>query len=123
MIVKRTAVPWPALVLAALLVLVVAQLAGASHPRPKSASPVKVSVVPAYEQCTAPNRTHGPPLAFRSCSPPVQASDFLTVGTPDANGAAANSVGSVELRVIVGNPGPPEDSDIILKLDITDVRC
>ncbi|MGH2980096.1 MAG: hypothetical protein ACRDLQ_10755 [Solirubrobacterales bacterium] len=119
----KKAVPRPALALAALLVLVAAQLAGASHPRPKAASPVKVSVVPAYEECTAPNRTHGPPLAFPSCSPPVPASGYLTVGTPDANGAPANSVGSVRLRVIVGQPGPPDDSDVQISTAITDVRC
>ena len=81
-------VPPLALALAALGALVVAQLAGALHPRPTGATPVRVSLVPAYEPCTSPNRTHGPPLAFPSCSPPVQTSDFLTVGTPDANGAA-----------------------------------
>ena len=56
--------------------------------RPKGATPLRVSLVPAYEPCTSPNREHGPPLAFPSCGPPVQASDHLTVGTPDANGRA-----------------------------------
>jgi hypothetical protein len=84
---------------------------------------MRVSLVPAYEQCTAPNRTHGPPLAFPSCNPPAQASDFLTVGTPDANGASAESVGSVRIDVIVGAPGPPDDTDILIRPHITDVRC
>jgi hypothetical protein len=82
-----------------------------------------VSLVTAYEPCTAPNRTHGPPLAFPSCNPPAQASDFLTVGTPDANGAPTDSVGSVRIDVIVGAPGPPDDTDIVIKPHITDVRC
>lgn len=112
-----------AVVLAGLAVMVTAQLTIASHPRPAGASPIRVSLTPAYEQCTSPNRTHGPPLAFPSCSPPVQTSDFLTVGTPDANGAGANSVGSVRLRVIVGQPGPPDDSDVEITGAITDVRC
>jgi hypothetical protein len=112
-----------ALAVAALGVMVAAQLTIASHPRPKSASPIRVSVVPAYKECTAPNRTHGPPLSFRSCNPPVQTSSFLTVGTPDANGAVANSVGSVKIRVIVGNPGPPDDTAVDISGSITDVRC
>jgi hypothetical protein len=119
---SRTFLPL-ALAVGALGLAIVVQIAGATHPRPKGATPVRVSLVPAYEQCTSPNTTHGPPLSFPACSPPVQASDFLTVGTPDANGAAANSVGSVRIDVLVGIPGPPEDSDIEFKGNITDVRC
>jgi len=95
---------------------------GAGYPRPAGASPLRVSLVPAYESCTAPNRTHGPPLAFPSCAPPAQTSD-LTVGTPDANGAHSKSVGFVRLGVRVGDPGPPEDSDVTISASITDVRC
>lgn len=100
-----------------------AQLAGATHPRPKGATPVRVSLVPSYNECTTPNRQHGPPLSFPSCHPPVQSSNFVTVGAPDANGAPANSVGFVRLHVIVGAPGPPDDSEIALTASITDVRC
>ena len=103
--------------------MIVVQVAIATHPRPKGASPVRASLVPAYEKCTSSNRTHGPPLAFPSCSPPVPVSDFLTVGTPDANGAAANSVGSVRVGVHVGSPGPPDDSAVQITGNITDVRC
>jgi hypothetical protein len=98
-------------------------VATATHPRPKAASPIRVSLVPAYEPCTAPNRQHGPPLAFPSCNPPVQASDSLTIGTPDANGAAANFAGFLRLRVLVGAPGPPDDSEIVISASIADVRC
>jgi Tol biopolymer transport system component len=86
------------------------------YPRPKGATPLRVPFVPAFTACTAPgNRTHGAPLAFPSCAPPVQESSYLTVGTPDANGAAANSTGSMLIKVTA--------SDIITKLTITDVRC
>lgn len=112
-----------ALALAGIGFLVLASLAAASHPRPKGASPIRASVVPAYDACGAPNRTHGPPLAFPSCNPPGQTSSSLTVGTPDANGAAANSVGFLRLTAIVDTPGPPEGSDIIFTAEITDVRC
>ena len=103
--------------------MAVVQIATATHPRPKGATPVRVSLVPAYEKCTAPNTTQGPPIAFPSCSPPIPTSQFLTVGTPDANGAAANSVGFVRLGVVVGEPGPPEDSTVEITGRITDVRC
>jgi acyl-homoserine-lactone acylase len=92
------------------------------YPRPRAASPLRVPLVPAYEACTAPNRTHGPPLAFPSCAPPARPS-ALEVGTPDTNGAAPQSVGSVRLGVQVGDPGPPDDSDVSIAASITDVRC
>jgi hypothetical protein len=119
---KRMALPL-ALALGALGVMMFASIANASHPRPKSASPITASMVPAYAQCTAPNRTHGPPLAFPSCNPPVQASGSLTVGSPDANGAAANSTGFIKIAVVVGVPGPPDDSDVKIISTMTDVRC
>ena len=110
--------------LAALACAGLAQVAAATHPRPKGATPLRASVVPAYKACATPNRTHGAPLAFPSCNPPVQASGFLTVGTPDANGvAAANSVGFIRLDAKVGVPGPPDDSDLLVKASISDVRC
>jgi hypothetical protein len=119
---KRMALPL-ALAVGALGMLVMASVANATHPRPKSASPITASMVPAYNACTAPNRTHGPPLAFPSCNPPVQSSTSLTVGSPDANGAGANSVGSIRIKVIVGVPGPPDDSDVALTGSVSDVRC
>jgi hypothetical protein len=107
-----------ALSICSLGVLVLSQVAGASHPRPQAASPLRLSLVPAFKQCTSPNRTHGSPLAFPSCNPPAQASNSLTVGTPDANGAGAHSVGSVTLKVKVTSP-----EDVLITLTITDVRC
>ena len=66
---------------------------------------------------------HGAPLAGGSCNPPVQQSNFLTVGTPDANGAAAKSIGSVRLDVMPGDPSTPADeADVKLAASITDVR-
>jgi hypothetical protein len=85
-----------------------------AYPRPKGATPVRVSLVPAFNQCLSPNRTHGAPLASGSCNPPVQSSTQLTVGAPDANGAAANSIGSVLYQALA--------SDVRLTASITDVR-
>jgi hypothetical protein len=93
-----------------------------SYPRPKAASPFRVALVPSYAPCTAANRMHGPPLAFGSCNPPSQTSPSITVGTPDANGAAANSVGHLLLRVFPGN-FPPDEADVLIDLELNDVRC
>jgi len=112
-----------AVAFAALGMLVMASIANASHPRPKSATPLSASMVPAFNECTTPNRTHGPPLAFPSCNPPVQTSQSLTIGSPDANGAAANSASVIKIKVIVGVPGPPDDSDVSIVANGTDVRC
>ena len=81
----------------------------AGYPRPKGASPLRVSLVPAYAACAAPNRTHGPPLAHPSCNPPAQTSQQLTVGTPDANGAPASSMGSARLACGPGDPATGTD--------------
>ena len=119
---KRMVLPL-ALALGALGMMVMATAASATHPRPVGASPLRASMVPAYNACAAPNRTHGPPLAFPSCNPPVQSSSSLTIGSPDANGAGANSVGFIKLAVKVGVPGPPEDSDVNIVASATDIRC
>jgi glucose/arabinose dehydrogenase len=91
--------------------------------RPRGATPVRVSLVPAFDACAASNRTHGAPLAYGACTSPAQSSSTLTVGTPDANGRTANSVGSLRLGTIVGDPATPADeADVSLSLSVTDVR-
>jgi acyl-homoserine lactone acylase PvdQ len=91
--------------------------------RPRGATPFSVPLVPAYRACGAPNRTHGAPLAFGSCTAPVLRSDYLTFGTPDANGRPVNSIGSVRLGVQVGNPVTPVDeADVTVTASLTDVR-
>jgi uncharacterized repeat protein (TIGR01451 family) len=97
---------------------------GQGYPRPLAASPVSVSLVPAYLECTgAGNRIHGPPLQFPSCSPAQQASQDLTVGTFDANGQLSKSVGSVKVSAKVGDPNSTtNESDLRVTLDLTDIR-
>jgi hypothetical protein len=91
--------------------------------RPKGASPLRVPLVPAYKACASANRTHGPPLAHASCNPPEQRSDYLTVGSPDANSAPANSIGSFALSVVTGNPSTPADeADVNVSFSLSDVR-
>jgi dipeptidyl aminopeptidase/acylaminoacyl peptidase len=93
------------------------------YARPKGATPFRVPLVTALQQCTAPNRTHGAPLAFPSCRFPRQVYPFVTVGTPDANGAPAKSVGYVQFDVAAGMPGPPNDSHVYITAKVSDVRC
>ena len=94
-----------------------------AYARPRAAGPLSMPLVPAYEACTAPNRLHGPPLAHDSCNPPARESANLTVGAPDANGAATNSAGSVRYAARPGNPATPADeADVAYWFTLTDVR-
>ncbi|MGH3370886.1 MAG: prealbumin-like fold domain-containing protein, partial [Nocardioidaceae bacterium] len=93
------------------------------YPRPGGASPLRASMVVAYANCAAPNRSHGPPLAYPSCNPPAQSSAHLTVGTPDANSRTASMIGSVRFEVVSGDPGTPADeADVMIETNVTDVR-
>ena len=93
------------------------------YARPAGATPLRASLVPAYAACSASNRTHGPPLAFGSCAPPQQTSTQLTVGTPDANGQPAQSLGALRLAVVPGDPiTPADEADVNAHLSLTDVR-
>jgi hypothetical protein len=95
-----------------------------SYARPRGATPFRASLLPAYKQCTAPNRTHGPPLTYGSCSPPVQSSSTLTVGTPDANGLGAKSIAFLQLTVMPGDPNTTvNEADVRVTFDATDIRC
>jgi hypothetical protein len=102
--------------------LLTAASAHATHPRPKSASPLVISLVPAYAPCAGPNRTHGPPLAFPSCNPPAQTSAQATVGTPDAFGGAANGTGYLRLKEIPCTFNC-FDGDFVIDIGFDDVRC
>ncbi len=94
------------------------------YPHPQSGGSVFFApLVPAYARCEAPNRVHGEPLSFDACAPPDLESGRLTLGTPDANQHAANSVGSVRFRAVSGDPSTAADeADVAIIFDITDVR-
>ena len=87
-----------------------------TYVRPKFAGQIRTPLVPAFRACEAAEATHvhGPPLAHPSCGPSTQVSSALTVGTPDANGNAANSVGQVRIR--------QAGDDITLDVSLSDVR-
>jgi glucose/arabinose dehydrogenase len=104
-------------------VLRVRYVGAPGYPRPKGASPLRVPLVPAFNPCTAPNRTHGPSLEQPSCAPPTQASSQLTIGTADANGKPTASSGLVRLTTRAGDPATPADeADVALRLSVSDVR-
>ena len=89
------------------------------YPRPKGASPTRVSLVPAFEPCTSPNSTHGAPLSSGSCAPPVPESSTAFVGIGDGDPAPARSIGSVLLRTL--NGVSVDGADVGIDLTITNV--
>ena len=68
-----------------------------NYPRPGSATPFRVPLVPAYTACGSPNSTHVAPVNTGSCSPPATASSTLTTGTAGQMSAFAR------FNVIAGN--------------------
>ena len=92
----------------------------APYARPRGATPIIVSLVPAFDPCGASNLLHGSPLASPSCGPPSRSAQDLTFGTPDVNGAAPASTGFVRLYVCP-LPGCPA-GDVLLDAHLTDVR-
>ena len=96
---------------------------GVGFPRSKGATPVSVALVLNYNKCEGgdPNKQHGPPLAYPSCTP-VRTGNPVTVGTPDSNGKAAEASGSVRLDTMVGDPATPADeADVHIHVQQTDV--
>jgi Tol biopolymer transport system component len=92
-----------------------------AYPRPVGASPLRVSLVPAFSQClnvTGPQ--HNAPLAYPSCMPPSHQSTNLTMGTPDLNGQPAAASGFVEVKLINALLSTQDDQYTV---NMTDVRC
>ena len=97
---------------------------GLGQVRPLAAAAVTFSLVPSFDACITPNRTHGPPLVHGSCTPPAASSTSITPGTPDSGvGGPVNFSGFVKAKVFVGVPGPPDDSNVSLQVSMSDIRC
>lgn len=128
--------------LCALMVLLIPSAALASHARPKSASPVTVTLVPAFDAClgaSPPGMTHGAPLVLPSCSPPTQTSQYLTMQAPDRSAphaGVADGAGALTFRVVCHAPGTTtevgvspctaplgEQIDVRMSLTLSGVRC
>jgi hypothetical protein len=95
-------------------------------PKPVGASPLRVSLVPAFKPCEVSNADsrHGQPLGFLSCRDPKPASSTVTVGS--------NSLGFVRMVVCDSrsvssfcNPagGVLPKPDIRFTGSIRDVKC
>ncbi len=118
--------------LSALVGMVAASSAMATHVRPQAGAQFRVPTVIAFNECLSPNRTHGPALSAPSCNPPVQTSNWLTVGTQDANGFPSQSSGFVKITVCTtgttatgtcSTPPGMTSPDVRLETNILDVRC
>jgi hypothetical protein len=103
------------------------------YARPKSATPMTFRLVPAFNECTAPNSTHGAPLGSGSCDPSTESSPFLTFSAPDRpapfNGAVAGS-GTVTMKVFCSDGASPpcttqsgDQEDVRIDSTVTGVRC
>jgi hypothetical protein len=89
--------------------------------------------VPSYKQCTNTNTRHKGALSIVSCNPPKPQSSYLTVGSPDFNGQAANAVGYIDMRAFCNGGGanetppcsttPGDQLDVKVTTSQTDVRC
>ena len=122
--------------------LIAAPVASASHPRPKSATPVSIKLVPAFEECLGTaTTTHGAPLSLPACDPPIQSSSYLTINAPDRAApfnTASNGTGALAFKVTcLGSINPPvengdgapcnanagDQEDIRVSSTFGDIRC
>jgi hypothetical protein len=120
----------------------VAGAALATHARPISATPLTFQLVPSFKPatpCAGTVSSHGAPLAFASCNPPVQTSSYLTAQAPDRPApftGPADATGRVILTVTCLQPGttnpaagtPPcplasSQQDVKIDSASTGVRC
>ena len=103
------------------------------YARPKSASPLTLQLVPAFNECTAPNGTHGGPLSSPSCNPAVQSSSYLTFNAPDRPApynTTSNGKGTLVMKVFCTDGAAPpcttqagDQQDVSLQLNVSDTRC
>jgi Tol biopolymer transport system component len=88
------------------------------YARPKGATPLRVSLVPAFERCEEPNRTHAPPLASGSCNPPRSRGGYASFGTA----IGSKAVGHVTFKAIPGAPDSANNADVRISVNMTDVH-
>jgi glucose/arabinose dehydrogenase/PKD repeat protein len=101
------------------------------YARPKAATPTVIRLVPAFTSCTPENATatHGEPLSVPSCTPAVQESESLTVGSPEGNGFPANGTGLGIFKFFCDDGAtspcttPGDTADVKITMALTDVRC
>ena len=82
------------------------------------------ALVPAYQRVhDRPTARMGRPSPSPRATRRARTSPQLTVGSPDANGKAANSSGSVKFEALPGvSSTPADEADVRIVVSITDVR-
>jgi TolB protein len=106
------------------------------YARPQGATPRRIALVPAFQNCSglpAQNATPKSNPTKPSCVPAKSESTYLTLGSPEANGAPANGVGFVKIKVVCNGGAPNEfppclttpgdQLDGRVTMSQTDVRC
>jgi Tol biopolymer transport system component len=92
----------------------------ASYPHPQTASPLRVSLVPAFRQCgtggNPSNAKHSPPLATDSCNPPRPGSVLAAVGV--------SSQSSAQMSVTPGDSNPinGNQANVPITASLTDIQ-
>ena len=80
------------------------------YPQTERATPLRVSLVPAFNSCGAPTPdATARRLAFPSCNPPAQSSGFLTVGSPTRTIGGQLRSARGRVHRVPGNPSTPAD--------------
>ena len=97
-----------------------------SYPRPLGASPLRVSLVPAFQACETDNALarHGSPLDFAACADPTPTSSTVRVG-PRSLGFSRMVVCPANTAAAFCNPGSGALGlpDVRLTGSIRDVKC
>jgi subtilisin len=96
----------------------------ADYDRPVGASPLRVSLVPAFKACQAGtvNSSHGQPLDFASCNPPQRGSSTASLG-PGSIGFALMTVCNTGTTVSECSQAGLVEPDMKLAANLRDVRC
>jgi TolB protein len=84
--------------------------------RPQSASPLRVPLTIAFDDCGA-GPTHSPPFNTSTCGPARASSPDLTVGEPLVNGKPSKANGFIKITSLLS----PSNGQV--NVSIKDVRC
>jgi uncharacterized repeat protein (TIGR01451 family) len=95
------------------------------HEHPIGASPLRVSLVPAFKGCEAANvnSTHGDPLDFGGCNPPERASSTARLGPGSIGFANLLVCNEGATPVNCNNESRLAPPDMRLFANLRDVRC
>jgi TolB protein len=86
-----------------------------AHVRPQGATPMRLPLTVAYNDCGA-GPTHDPPISSSTCGPAQASSPDLTLGEPAVNGQLAKGKGFIKIKALSPSNGQ-------VRVSINDVRC